>query len=162
MTAWYLLHCKAKQESRAALHLQNQGYHSYLPQWQKEKLVKGIKTTVTEPLFPNYLFVELDAASANFNAIRSTRGVNGFVRFGGVPATVPDQLMASIQQQAAQQKKQQPLFELNSQVELTAGPFAGLTAIYKASKGSDRALILLSLLGQEQELEVTLQELKAV
>lgn len=162
MTAWYLLHCKAKQENRAALHLCNQGYSSYLPQWQKEKLVKGSKAVVTEPLFPNYLFVQLDAEQANFNAIRSTRGVNGFVRFGGVPATVPTSLIASIRQQAVQQKEQQPLFKLNSQVELTAGPLTGLTAIYKASKGSDRALILLTLLGQEQELEVTLQELQAV
>ncbi|MEN3158161.1 transcription/translation regulatory transformer protein RfaH [Alkalimonas sp. NCh-2] len=162
MTAWYLLHCKAKQEHRAALHLQNQGYDSYLPQWQQEKLVKGSKTLVTESLFPNYLFVNLDAGQANFNAIRSTRGVNGFVRFGGVPATVPAQLMASIQQQAQRPQASKPLFAPESTVEVTAGPFAGLQAIYKASKGSDRALILLSLLGQEQELEVTLKELKAV
>jgi transcriptional antiterminator RfaH len=28
-----------------------------------------------KPLFPNYLFIQLDKQVANFNAIRSTRGI---------------------------------------------------------------------------------------
>ncbi|WP_310650184.1 transcription termination/antitermination NusG family protein [Colwellia sp. MB02u-6] len=35
-----------------------------------------------KPLFPNYLFIQLDKYVDNFNVIRSTRGVGSFVCFG--------------------------------------------------------------------------------
>ena len=44
---------------------------------------------VSEPLFPNYLFIEFDPEVIHTTTISATRGVNNFVRFGALPAIVP-------------------------------------------------------------------------
>lgn len=82
MTAWYLLHCKAGQEARAQTNIDNQGYRCQLMKIARQKILRGKRIQCIEPLFPNYIFIEMDASSANFNALRSTRSVNSSVRFG--------------------------------------------------------------------------------
>ncbi len=47
-------------------------------------MVRGKRTSVSEPLFPNYLFVEFDPEVIHTTTINATRGgVSHFVRFGG-------------------------------------------------------------------------------
>ena len=102
---WYLLYCKPKQELRAQQHLANQGFTSFVPQITLDKLRGGKWQQVTEPLFPRYLFLHIsNAEQLNFRAIRATRGITDFVRFGSALATVPDQL---VQQLTAEQWAQQ-------------------------------------------------------
>ena len=157
MNAWYLLHCKARQEQRAQQNIENQGYTTCLPQIKRQKIVQGKRIERIEPLFPNYIFIQLDKSTANFNALRSTRGVNGFVRFGGIPATVPGQVMDSIlalEQTSEKQDQAQPLFRSGDKVQISDGPFAGLQAIYNMPKGEERCLIFLDMLGQQQSIEI--------
>lgn len=157
MNAWYLLHCKARQEQRAQQNIENQGYTTCLPQIKRQKIVQGKRIERIEPLFPNYIFIQLDKSTANFNALRSTRGVNGFVRFGGIPATVPGQVMDSIlalEQTSENQDQAQPLFRSGDKVQISDGPFAGLQAIYNMPKGEERCLIFLDMLGQQQSIEI--------
>ena len=157
MNAWYLLHCKGKQEERARLNIENQGYTTCLPQIKRQKIVQGKRVDCIEPLFPNYIFVHIDTATANFNALRSTRGVNSFVRFGGVPAKVPNEVMTKIlelEQNSENQHTAQPAFSAGEKVKITEGPFAGLQAIYNMPKGEERCLIFLDMLGKQQRLEI--------
>ncbi|MDU8416644.1 transcription termination/antitermination NusG family protein, partial [Pseudomonas syringae] len=56
-----------------------------------EKLVRGRRTAVSEPLFPNYMFIEFDPERIHTTTINATRGVSHFIRFGAKLATVqPD------------------------------------------------------------------------
>src|SRR5699024_8316501 len=152
-----VLHCKARQENRAQLNIENQGYSTCLPQIKREKIVRSKRVESIEPLFPNYIFIQLDSNTANFNALRSTRGVNGFVRFGGMPATVPAQVMDSIlalEQDSDNQHTAQPAFSADDRVQITEGPFAALQAIYNMPKGEERCLVFLDMLGQQQRIEI--------
>lgn len=165
MTQWYVLQCKARQEDRAKLNVENQGYVTCLPQMKLTKRLRGKRQTVIEAVFPGYLFVQLDEARANFNALRSTRGVLAFVRFGGVPATVPDAVMQQLLTLAEvsgdiQSHFEVGSFETGSIVEVTEGPFIGLKAIYQMPKGEDRCLVLLDMLGKQQHIEIDEQILR--
>jgi|SRR5690554_4580390 len=155
--SWYLLHCKARQEMRARSNIENQGHTTCLPQVKIQKRVRGKKVSVTEALFPNYLFVQLDSSKANFNALRSTRGVTGFVRFGGVPVEVPSAVVHSMQELEAEQAKcgvAERIYAPGSHVEVIEGPFAGLKAVYQMAKGEERCLVLLDMLGKQQRIEL--------
>lgn len=157
MEAWYLLHCKGKQEERAQLNIENQGYSTCLPRIKRQKIVQGKRVERIEPLFPNYIFIHLDSNTANFNALRSTRGVNGFVRFGGMPATVPNEVMTAVlalEQNSENQHTAQPTFSAGEKVTITEGPFAGLQAIYNMPKGEERCLIFLDMLGKQQRIVI--------
>ena len=60
MQSWYLLYCKRGQLQRAQEHLERQAVNCLTPMITLEKIVRGKRTTVSEPLFPNYMFVEFD------------------------------------------------------------------------------------------------------
>jgi transcriptional antiterminator RfaH len=89
MQSWYLLYCKRGQLQRAQEHLQRQAVNCLTPMISLEKMVRGKRTMVSEPLFPNYLFVEFDPEVIHTTTINATRGVSHFVRFGASPAQVP-------------------------------------------------------------------------
>lgn len=92
MQAWYLLYCKRGQLQRARGTLERQAVSCLTPMITP-KIVRGKRTTVSEPLFPNYMFVEFDPEVIHTTTINATRGVSHFVRFGATPATVPSSVI---------------------------------------------------------------------
>ena len=48
-------------------------------------------------LFPGYLFIQLDEKLENWSPIRSTKGVQNFVKFGLNFAKIPDSVIAFIE-----------------------------------------------------------------
>lgn len=81
MQSWYLLYCKRGQLQRAQEHLERQAVSCLTPMITLEKMVRGKRTSVSEPLFPNYLFVEFDPEVIHTTTINATRGVSHFVRW---------------------------------------------------------------------------------
>lgn len=152
MSQWYLLQCKARQESRARQHIENQGYMTCLPLRRVSKIVRGRRQVSEEALFPGYLFIEIDLETANFNAIRSTRGVRGMVRFGGIPAKVPERIIRILRD--TDNANTETEFTCGTPVRITSGPFSGLEAVYSMSKGEDRCLVLLNMMGKQQQIEL--------
>ncbi|MCE2594051.1 transcription/translation regulatory transformer protein RfaH [Motilimonas cestriensis] len=155
---WYLLYCKSKEEAKASLHLANQGIESFYPTIHIEKCVRGKKKLVVETLFPSYLFVKIDPLRANFNAIRSTRGVNDFVKFGGnyasVSADLVEYLSTSVEQHQHAQRVLCQLPKSGDKVRVESGPFAGLEAIYQSDDGLERSVLLIKLINQWQKISL--------
>lgn len=60
MNRWYAVYTKTGAENLAEGHLQRQGFRVYLPRYRKERRHARRITLVKAPLFPRYLFVELD------------------------------------------------------------------------------------------------------
>lgn len=149
MEVWHLLYCKPRQEARAQQHLANQGFSSFLPMITVNKLRAGKKVTVTEPLFPRYLFLHVPQQEISLNTIRSTRGINDFVRFGSEIATVPSQLIVSLtsRQMILQRQQAASLFERGEPLEIISGPFSGLESVFEMEDGDTRSVILIKLLG---------------
>ncbi len=147
--AWYLVHTKPRQEDVALLNLERQGYACYLPRLPVEKIRRGKAVATTEPLFPRYLFVQLDASGQgqSWSPIRSTLGVSTLVRFGTQPARVDDALVALLRQRE-HERPLQTLFEPGQAVRITEGPFAGLEAVYQTPDAERRSMILLEILSR--------------
>ncbi len=100
--SWYVLTCKPRQDAYAEEQLNNQGYTTYRPLAIREQRRRGKLVKVTESLFPRYMFVELDTERDNWSPIRSTYGVSGFVKFGGMPTSAPVGLIESLKIREAQ------------------------------------------------------------
>jgi len=152
---WYLLHTKPRQEAKALLNLEQQGYPCYLPLISVEKLRRGKVKHVSEPLFPRYLFIQLDSSAdgKSWGPIRSTIGVNTLVQFGGQPAKVNDKIIEQLQ--AYQEARPtSTLFIPGETVRITDGPFAGLDAIYQCNNAEQRSLVLLELLHKQVPMQI--------
>ena len=157
MENWYLLRSRPKQEKRAEIHVNYQGYQSYCPIVSVNKSRSPIPRLVTEPLFPGYLFVRLNPQKHSFNAVRSTRGIQDFVRFGDLPAKVPDHLIDELKVNVPEIEiglSHSIEFEEGDKVRVAAGCFRGYEAIYRCEKGRDRVLVLINLVGKSAELQL--------
>jgi transcriptional antiterminator RfaH len=158
MNKWYVVQTKPRDEQRAEVELANQGFTVYLPKIIVEKKKSNKIQKVLEPLFPRYLFVQLDYTHDDSYTIRSTRGVGkGLLLFGETPAVVPDEIIADIrvicQNSTAHPK---PLYQQGDTLLVKEGPFKGLIGVLEkineASTGEARVLVLIELLGKIQRL----------
>ena len=79
---WYLAQCKPNATHVAVRNLDNQGFVSFLPlQEGTKRKGKGFQNQI-RPLFPGYLFVQLDVNDGPWRKINNTRGVARLVRLG--------------------------------------------------------------------------------
>jgi transcriptional antiterminator RfaH len=162
---WYVIHTKPKQEQRALLNLEQQGYECYLPVFATERLRQGQLCVVEEPLFSRYLFVHLDTSRSgkSWGMIRSTRGVSCLVTFGTEPAKVSEQLIEALRSQKDLLCNQpQSLFMAEERLLVTSGPFAGIEAIYQMSSGEGRAMVMIELLGKFAKLKLLPSNLQKI
>ena len=162
---WYVLTSKPREEQRAFDNLCQQGYDCFLPKISKLKKRNQVKTVSLEPLFPNYLFIHLDKDTANFNAIRSTRGVGSFVKFGITPAMIDSLVVNKIKMDLEREDTEKTVAELENykpgeKVEITTGPFKGLDAVYKNKDGLERSILLIKMLGQQNEIKIENQAIE--
>ena len=158
MKTWCAAFTKPRQEDVAREHLTRQGFRTYLPKIKQPKRRRDRWVEAIEPLFPRYLFVELDFGAQNISPIRSTRGVVGLVRFGPQPATAPmgfvESLMAAEDRVSACHVARLDPFRKGDQVIIASGPFAGAKAIFDEPKGEGRVTLLLELLGRTNRVQV--------
>jgi transcriptional antiterminator RfaH len=98
-----------------------------------EKIHRGKKAVMKQPLFPGYIFINLCKLNDNWHAIRSTRGVAA----------------------------NRPLFKEGMPVAIIDGPLKDLNAVFCRADGEERAIILLNLLNRQQHLRVPLRALVA-
>jgi len=152
--AWYLIYSRPQQERVALLNLEQQGYVAYLPLH-----LQGGRQV---PLFPRYLFIELNTETDNWSPIRSTRGVSKLIRFGGVPAKVPSDLVEYLRSDEASrlEKEKEVEFLPGDEVEVTQGVIAHYEGIFKEKVGSKRAEILLNISDHYTTIQVPLDQIK--
>lgn len=157
---WYVIQCKGSESFRAAEHLSNQGYEVFHPVLDVKRKQQGKLTTVTEPLFPYYLFIRLDQVVSNWRPIRSTRGVLRLLTFGNTPIAVPDALVETLRAQPHRQEGSHSYFTAGEKVTITDGPFKDLEAIFTRCKGEERAIVLLNVLQRPQHVELSVESLE--
>jgi len=154
--SWYLIHSKPRQEQIALENLERQFYPCYLPIFRAEKIRRGELSVSEEPLFPRYLFVQLDtdSQSRSWAPIHSTRGVARLVRFGSEPARVSEELIAQLREGQARSASVQRLFEPEQAVRIARGPFAGVEGIFQMADGHRRAMVLIEMLSRPVSVPV--------
>lgn len=163
MQAWFAVVTKPRSEAIAHEHLLRQGFDCMLPRLRRVRRgLGGLKARV-ECLFPNYLFVHADTEHTSLAPIRSTRGARGVVRFGGVPAEVPEQVIEHIRQRINAEdgfvRLEAPQFTPGQAVRLTEGPLSGLEGVFLLNQGEDRVRLLLELMGTTREVVVPRDQL---
>ncbi len=153
MQSWYLLYCKRGQLQRAQEHLERQAVSCLTPMITLEKMVRGKRTSVSEPLFPNYLFVEFDPEVIHTTTINATR-VSHFVRFGAHPAIVPSSVIHQLSIYKPEGVVDPETPYPGDSVIITEGAFEGLKAIFTEPDGETRSMLLLNLLNKEVKQSV--------
>ena len=98
---WYLVQARPRQAELAVEHLERQGYCVFHPRLRVERLRRGRPVMVEQALFPDYLFIRLQAGVDNFGPVHSTRGVAQLVGFGNVPVPFDAALVEGLRRHLA-------------------------------------------------------------
>ena len=96
MKRWYVVHSRANAERRALQNLEKQGYVTWLPLCRKTRRHARRIETVLRPLFPRYLFVQLDIEAEPWRAVLSTFGVHSVVSDGDTPLPMDEAVVEGL------------------------------------------------------------------
>ncbi len=157
--AWYLVQSKPRNEARVLENRVRQGYETYLPLMEVERLQRGKLLKKMEPLFPRYLFLHLEEGNDNWGPIRSTLGVAGLVRFGQAYAVVSNEVMEAVRERTQDIRK--TLFESGDNIRVVSGPLLGLEGVFEIADGEQRSFVLLEFMQKQQRVSVSTADLRA-
>ena len=85
---WHVVQTHVHAKAKAQMHLDRQGFETYLPRYLKRRRHARRTDIVASPLYPSYLFVTFNPAVHRWRSIHSTIGVARLVCSGDMPATV--------------------------------------------------------------------------
>jgi transcriptional antiterminator RfaH len=150
---WYVVQTQANAENKAVAHLARQGFATYLPRYLKRRRHARRVDVVAAPLFPRYLFVEINMAVQRWRSIYSTVGVSRLVCNGEYPTPVPERVVDLLKNREDTsgfiQLDHRPKFQTGDKIRILEGAFYDCLGIYDGMPDRDRVGILLDLLGRK-------------
>ena len=158
MNRWYVARTHPKAERKALENLIRQGFHAYLPLYGKPRRHARRSEVVPAPLFPRYLFIDLDLTRCRWRSILSTIGVSQLVSAGDRPVPVPEGIVEEIRGSEGENGMVDVAAELpfaeGDMVQITAGPMRKQTGLFRGLSDRDRVFVLLDLLGRQVTVQV--------
>jgi len=157
MRQWYAVRTKTGQEERAVWNLGNQGFDAYLPRYRKRVRHARKTESALRPMFPGYVFVNLDFAAQRWRSVGGTFGVIGFVQFGDAPAPLPQHVIDSLtsrEDESGAVRLGDADLKPGDRVRLLDGPFEDCSAILVENSDENRVFLLLDLLARQVRVNV--------
>ena len=148
-TIWVLIYTKPKQEKKANENLQKQGFKTFLPLISTSNNKSDIKSQV--PVFPRYIFVQINLGLDNWASINSSYGVSHIVMFGETFTSVSPSIIRLIQERLNEEgiyKENISVvnYKKGDSLTIKEGLFGGVEAIFLSDKPKYRVRLLLKLL----------------
>jgi transcriptional antiterminator RfaH len=155
---WYCVQAKPKQEGIATRLLRSElGLEVFCPKIRFQRARSTGVAWVMEAMFPGYLFVRVIYPQL-YRRIAATSGVARILAFGGRPCVLDASIIADLRMHIADGETIEIISEIQEgqEVRIVHGPFLGIRALVtRLLPARDRVAILLNLLGQEREVEVS-------
>jgi transcriptional antiterminator RfaH len=160
---WYVAHTQPRAESRAIIHLERQGYSVFCPRYRKTVRHARKARSVLAPLFPNYLFLRLDASRDLWRAVNGTRGIVRLISQGETPQPLPHGVIEDLlaKTNAGGVMDWTPNFKIGQAVRIADGPFAELVGKLEYLDATGRVRVLLNLLGRSVSVALRCEALMA-
>jgi transcriptional antiterminator RfaH len=156
--SWFAVRSQAHAEEKAARHLGNQGFKAYLPRYRRRIRHARRNVMALRPLFPGYLFVNLDPDVCRWRAVNGTIGVREILTNGDMPLMVPDAIINEImarEDETGAVKLAPPSFVRGQIVRLMEGPLADMNGLFEEMRDENRVVLLVSLLGRQVRMQVS-------
>jgi len=147
---WFVVHAQPKNEMRAVANLDRQGFQTFCP-CVRHTVRHARKSTLTLlPLFPGYVFVQIDVSVDQWRSINGTRGVIRLITNGDDPVPVPVGIVEDIKRRISPDGAMDwtSSLKVGDQIKISDGPFAKLIGTLEKLDASGRVRVLLDLLGR--------------
>ena len=158
VSRWYVVHTKSRQEERANSNLRAWGVETLNPKVRTRRYNQFVGTPlhISQPLFPRYIFARFNA-DEQLSKNWFTRGVQNVVCFGGIPASVDEDIIELLQARIDESGfvKTEDELKRGDKVVIKAGPLRNFVGVFERElKASERIELLLTSINYQGRLLV--------
>ena len=155
---WYAVYTRSRFEQVVQRQLDLKEINSFLPLYSRISQWKDRKREVYLPLFPGYLFVQIDASKRL--VVRKTVGVVNIVGNADGPLEVSEQQIVAIRTfiEKGLRCDPHPYLKVGKKVRVSEGPLAGLEGLLVRKK--NRSLFVISVEMIQRSVSVELESWK--
>ncbi len=161
--SWYVLLTEPRAEYLAAAELSRGGFEIFFPRVKAAHKRAG---RADEPLFPGYLFLHHDIESGGWPSFRIAHHVVGWVSFGGVIPSIPDQAITDLARRMEALNTSHGLwqrFRPGDRVRVVSGNLEGLAEVVEEAKSPQaRTKVLLEFMGRLVQAQIPWQNLRSL
>ena len=158
---WYAVYTWPRHEKKVAQHFQERGISHFLPlrtathKWNKKS------ATVSLPLFPGYVFVEI--SRRNRHHPLTVPGVVHYVGTANAPAEIPTSEMDFLRDAVRMNRhiEPHPYLAPGNRVRIASGPMSGVTGVIQRTATGCRIVISVDMIMRSVAVEVDADSLKA-
>jgi len=149
---WFALQVRTCFEQACARILKNKGYEEFVPVLRSSRAGQDHR-----PLFPGYVFCRFSGDIKG--PIVTTPGVIRIVGYGGVPAPISAEEIASIRTIVESGRSVWPVPYLcaGERVRITRGPFNGVVGALLKVKNSQRLVVSIDILQRSAAVEIGIE-----
>jgi len=162
---WFVVHTYSGYEERIKQNLEqrikfmdaaDEISQVIIPTEDEIEVKNGQRRTVTKKILPGYIIVQMRMTDQNWNIVRNTPGVTGFVGSGNKPTPLKeDEVDQILKQMAAEAPRVKAGFRQGQSIRVIDGPFIDFVGIVdEISQDKGKAKVLLSLFGRETPVEL--------
>jgi len=162
---WYVLRTKTGHEDRVRIRLENKTECLSVLLPKKEVMVtrSGRKRKLLKPLFPGYIFVEIELNDKFWYEIKNTPGVINFISSGNDPIPVRESEMEYIM--ALIDDGETPLLETDFKVgdlaQIVNGPFMGASGVIsEIDMKRKKTKVMIDILGKQVAIDLDYDDIK--
>lgn len=168
MQRWFVAQTQPGKETLAESHLLRQNFRIFLPLYRKTIRHARRIQEVLRPLFPGYIFVNLDLEKDQWRSINGTRGITHLLtQDDHRPLFVPEGIVETLQNE----QKEQGAIALGSlanalkegdTVRMVEGAFEDQIGTIETLSDKDRVQILLNFMNRPLKVSMPLTSLEKV
>ena len=155
---WYCVKARPKQEGVATRLLRQElGLEVFCPKIRFKRARSTGVAWVQEAMVPGYIFARFIYAEL-YRRVAATSGVAKTLSFGGRPCVLEESIISDLRLHVGDGELVEIASDIKEgeEVRVVEGPFLGIRALVtRILPARDRVAILLSMLGQEREVEVS-------
>lgn len=151
---WFAVQVALRHERKVALMLECKGCVHFLPTYKSKRRWADRAKLIEQPLFPGYVFCQITRPLARH--VLGTSGVRRIVTFGGRPYPLSDEEILVLRQVVSSGEDVRPsqYLAIGERVEITSGPFAGISGFLTHFKNQQRLVISIDLIQKSVSIEV--------
>jgi transcription antitermination factor NusG len=151
---WNVVYTRPKSEKRVASSISEMGIESYLPLHKVVKQWSDRRKKMEVPLFPNYVFVKVDASKRGY--LYSIKELVRFVSIEKKPVVVCEKEILAIKHVLSEDLEvvSEEYFQQGMKIKIKQGQFQGLEGVVIKKYGDMRLLVKIDCLKKAYSFNV--------
>jgi len=159
---WYAIYVRSRHEFKVNETLSKMGVTSFLPTIEKLRQWKDRKKKVLFPLFPGYLFVNINYTHDDVIKVLKVYGVVKFLQQNVNPEPVPDEQIDAIYKIVCFKDgiDQYPYLKEGQRVRIVNGPLSGICGILITKENEHKVVVGVDILQKGVGVKVHITDIE--